>query len=77
MCPTPTLSGRQSDRDGAAESWWWPVHSRGLFGSFMFHNGFPSIRSSLRFSRNAKVTLLLNSDGLDHILLPETVWQTI
>jgi hypothetical protein len=31
MLRTLPLSGRQGAWGGTAESWWWPVHSRGLF----------------------------------------------
>jgi len=30
---TLPLSGRQGELGGEARSWWWPVHSRGLFDS--------------------------------------------
>jgi hypothetical protein len=30
--PTLPLSGRQGVAGGEAESWWWPDHSKGLFG---------------------------------------------
>ena len=33
--PTLPLSGRQGVWGGAAVSWWWPVHSRGLFEGYL------------------------------------------
>lgn len=43
VCPTLPLSGRQGVWGGEADSWWWYVHSKGLFELWhaMFNADWP------------------------------------
>ena len=54
---TLPLSGRQGAWGGEAESWWWPVHSRGLVRQFVHHSqtSFHSSSSSLESTGGLKL----------------------
>jgi hypothetical protein len=54
---TLPLSGRQGAWGGAAEGWWWPVHSRGLLeGCLIYHSEIKMTAATEKTSQDLRTS---------------------